>query len=279
MNPKVQELYKKLTEGVQEWFGSGRIQEILAFQARFYRYSFNNMLLIFLQCPNATHVAGYNAWKKMGRQVRRGEKGIQIFAPLIKKETEINNEGKEVEVERLYGFRVTHVFDLSQTDGEPLPVEPPTISGESEQGQSLFDALMTVSPVPVTLEPVFGGSKGYYDPLARKIVVKSGLPADFRAKVLFHEVAHALVEKTPVKNSADRVRAEVVAESSAFVTASYFGLDTAEYSFEYVGRWAEDPEEALKWGSSIQKTAASLIKLVERGLKKITPAQAEAVAA
>lgn len=286
MNPKVKELYNRLLKGVEDVFTSGRLEEFLKFQARFHRYSFGNTLLIFAQKPNATYVAGFKTWQSLGRYVKKGEHGIMIFAPCQKKVLVRNEEtGEETEEVRLAGFRVAYVFDVSQTEGKPLPDFGKRIESNTPTGEELYAALLAVSPVPVRTEKTEKLPRkvlGYYDPAAKIIVLADCLLGDDRAKVLLHEVAHALAETAPPKDAGDRIRSELIAEGAAFIAASYFGIDPGGYSFDYIASWAKKPEEVLKWGSEMQRIACRLIEIVEkargRGISRAPQEEMEAAA-
>lgn len=271
-NEKVRELFEKLKHGVQEVFNRGRLQELLRFQAKFHKYSFNNTLLILTQRPNATLVAGYNTWKKMGRHVKKGERAIKIFAPLIVKETRENEEtGETEEVSKLTGFKVVNVFDISQTEGKPLPCEELSM-GDTVRGQELFEVLIRVSPVPVHFESLPMRAKGAFSPDKGVITLSDKLSGDERAAVLLHELAHALAfrlgeQKRSNFGDEEYIKGEVIAEGAAFVAGEYFGLEIPS-SFEYVAGWAKDPEKVLRWGEAVQKVASELICLVEKARKE-----------
>lgn len=270
-NPKVQRLFKKLEKGVQDVFDSGRIKEFMRFQAKFHKYSFHNTMLIFVQCPEATLVAGFNTWNKMGRRVKKGEKAIKIFAPRMVKEAIKDKEtGEEREETRLAGFKIVNVFDVSQTEGKPLPWEGPP-AHDTRTGRDLLDRLLRISPVPVRTAPVCG--EGSYDPKKKIITLSQKLKGDDRAKVLLHEIAHALAFETGKQRACrtrkceEYVKGEVIAESAAFIAGTYFGLDM-QSSFEYVAAWAKEPEKVLQWGEAVRKIASKIITLVEKADKK-----------
>lgn len=264
MNPKVKELYGRLLRGVEEVFSSGRLEEFLRFQAQFHRYSFGNALLIYTQKPDATYVAGYKTWQKLGRYVKKGEHGIMIFAPCQRKETIKDEEtGAETEIVRLVAFRPAYVFDVSQTEGKPLPEFAKRVESNTPTGEELYAALLSVSPVPVKVEDLLQGA-GCYNFATRSITIAHWVVGDDRAKVLLHEIAHALTEMAPPKDETDRIRSEVIAEGAAFIVATYFGINLGLYSFDYLASWAGKPEEVLKWGNEMQRVACRLIEMVEK---------------
>ncbi|MCL6477079.1 MAG: ssDNA-binding domain-containing protein [Peptococcaceae bacterium] len=272
-NEKVQVLFERLKEGVQEVVASGRIAEMFAFWSRFHKYSFGNVLLIFAQKPEATLCAGYKAWQKMGRHVKKGEKGIAIFAPLTYKQEVIDEEtGDTVTRTRLGGFRVVHVFDVSQTEGEPLPGQDNAAMADTQAGRDLFDRLVEAAGgmgIPVMEERIAGAAKGYYDRSRNLIALSETLAGDEKAAVLLHELAHALTHRLGEQKAHKRrgdeeyVKGEVIAEGAAYIAACHFGIDPGESSFEYVAAWAKDPEKVLAWGDSVRKVAGELIALAE----------------
>jgi len=192
---KVKEYHERLVEGVKKVLESESFKEFLQFSARFHRYSFNNTLLIWCQRPHATRVAGMKAWNSMGRHIRKGEKGIAIFAPLMKKVRTAQDEAggnagsetePETEDERLMGFRAVYVWDVEQTDGKPVPeleTEAPVMDGDPE---ALFARILQASPVPVEYEDIKGKARGYYMPKEQKIVLSTRLRPEEGAKRPFY---------------------------------------------------------------------------------------------
>ncbi|MBE3573714.1 MAG: hypothetical protein IMW95_12350 [Moorella humiferrea] len=273
---KVKQLYEQLKQGVQEVFTSGKLEEFFAFQAKFHRYSFANTVMIFSQCPHATMVAGYNRWKELGRYVKKGEKAIKIFAPLTFKEKDPET-GEETGETIVKGFKVVNVFDVSQTDGKPLPTLAEAEYGDTAAGRELFDRLVAVSPVPVFVGRIGGGAGGHYSNNEGRIVLSENLTGNKLTAVLIHEICHALAfrmgEQKRHKSRKDEeyVKGEIVAEGAAYVVGRYFGIDMPA-SFEYVAAWAKDPDRVIKYGTAVQKVAARLIDLVEKAGKKAVAA-------
>ncbi len=294
---KVKEYHKRLVEGVKKVLESESFAEFMRFSARFHRYSFVNTLLIWLQRPHATRVAGIKTWNSLGRYVKKGERGIVIFAPLIKKEkkpveemlgnakadvrtvaraeAEVEKElaglnGIEeqevMEVERLVGFRAVHVWDIEQTEGKPLPelkTETPVMDGDPEV---LFVRILKASTVPVEFRELKGKANGYYMARDRKIILAVGLKTEQKVKTLLHELAHHLIHSglsDAELAGIDRHTEEVIAEGAAFIASAHFGLDSSGYSFPYVAAWGQDVERVLKTGKTMRMVAVRLIELVE----------------
>ena len=282
---KVKEYHERLVQGVKRVLESKEFKEFLSFSARFRRYSFNNTLLIWCQRPRATRVAGMKAWNLIGRYVKKGEKGIAIFAPLMKKIRESKAEAPadakmdpEKEAEKLIGFRAVYVWDIEQTDGKPVPeleTEAPVMDGDPEV---LYAKILQASPVPVEYEDIKGKARGYYMPKEKKIVLSSSLSPEEKAKTLLHELAHHLsfleLDKENT-NGEDHPTEEVIAEGAAFIACAHFGLDSSGYSFPYVASWSQDAEKILSAGNTIRKVAIQLIEMVD-GEKETVPVSAVA---
>lgn len=266
MAKDVKEITKKLEEGVKRVFESGKYEEYLKCMGKFHDYSANNIMLIMLQKPEASLVAGYKAWQtKFGRQVRKGEKGIKILAPLPRKYIkEVADEyGNISEEEFSYtSFRATTVFDVSQTEGNELPEIAKQLSGDGEEQRKMIGKLIAISPVPVEFENINSGANGYFSSSGKKIVVKDSLSDTHKVKTLIHEISHAMLhDKDAEQESARRNEREVQAESVAFIVCDYFGFDTSEYSFGYIAGWSEDKKvkELSNSMEVIRKTAKEII--------------------
>ena len=223
MSNKTQEIITKLQEGIEGLFEGDRYKEYLRFLSRFHNCSAGNCLLILLQCPTASLVASYTEWKRMGRQVNKGEKAIKILAPHTYKETDEKGE------EHVYtGFHVASVFDVSQThhpDGKALPDIVRVLDGSVVGYHNLLDVLIGIAPVPVGFEDIEGGANGYYNIEESRIAIKSGLSEMHTIKTLLHETAHAMLHgKGCEEEKADRRTREVQAESVAYVVSSYLGI-------------------------------------------------------
>lgn len=271
---KVSEAMELLDTGVKKVLDGEEFKRYLAFAARFHRYSANNTLLVLLQRPNATRVAGYRKWQELGRQVRRGEEGLKILAP-VTRTVEDEQSGEKASV--LCSFKVVKVFDVSQTDAlpgaEPMPEKPPpkALRGNSEAARALGRSLLdfcALEGVPVSeddaeLDRHWPGANGVYLLREKRILLRSALPADGRTKTLTHELAHHLLHYDAVASEADRPTFEAEAEGVAYAVLSYFGVDASEYSFAYVARWAERKDVVKAALSNIQKTVRKIIEAVE----------------
>ena len=279
---KVKSILKKLEEGVKDLFTSEKYKQYLSTMSKFHHYSFNNTILIAMQKPDATLVAGYTAWKqKFHRQVKKGEKGITILAPVKLKEkeaddskTEVENDEKEHKIHLL--FRPVSVFDVSQTEGEPLPsLGVDELTGNAEGYDAFMQAMSKLSPVPIRFDEIKGGAKGYYHTVDKEIVIKKDMSELQTMKTCVHEVSHALLhDRDKMKNEGiekDQQTKEVEAESVAYVVCSYFNLDTGkDYSFPYIGMWSSSKEmnELKASMDTIQKTATGLIDGIEANMEK-----------
>jgi len=262
---QVEQLLQSLEEGVKNFeYSPEKYMAIMKMQALMPHYSFRNIMLAKLQLPNACFIASFKRWKELGRNVIKGEKAIRILAPRFKKEVDELSGEDEL---KLIGFLGVPVFDVTQTEGEPLPIDRInlTLDGSSEEAIQIFEwvkILAKEDDCPVTLKKI-SGANGYYSLTDHEIVVDCDLSINHRAKTGVHELVHSRVHRN-IKGTTAEER-ECVAEGVAFVCCSYFGLDTSEYSFEYVKGWSKDGGESLmKYGEIIQKTANALIQDFER---------------
>ena len=296
---QLKEITERLEQGVKDIFTSEMYTKYLLTMSKFHNYSFNNTLLIAMQRPDATLVAGYNAWKnKFNRYVKKGEKGIQIIAPAPVKEREerekidkdtgltvLNESGKpEIEVvERVIPrFRVTTVFDYAQTDGEPLPtLEVNELTARVKDYTLLKDAIEQVSPVPIRFGEIEGSAKGYYSHMDKEICVRADMGESQTIKTMIHEVAHAMLHDSDQMKQRgekkDQLTKETEAESIAFTVCSALGIDTSDYSFPYVASWASGKElkELKDSMDTIRLTAADFLEkletaVAERSVERMT---------
>lgn len=268
---KIEEITKKLEEGVKGIYEGDGYKAFLDVMSKFHTYSVNNCILIAMQKPEATQVAGFKSWQKnFKRSVKKGEKAIKILAPIPHKFTkEIENEdGEKVQKEIQYmTFRAISVFDISQTEGDELPSICKMLEGSAEGFQSLINKLESLSPVPVAYEPISGGANGYYSHATNSIVVDAGLSEQQTIKTLIHEIAHSILHNKDNgdEKDADKNTKEVQAESVAYTVCNWLGLDTSEYSFGYVAGWSAGREikELTASMEVIRKTAGEIIEGLE----------------
>jgi antirestriction protein ArdC len=240
--------HDKLQQAVAGIASGDDWKRMLQVVSKFHRYSFNNHLMIFLQRPDATVVAGFNRWKSLGRFVKKGEKGIAIFAPCKYKTKIETDDGDEKTLQQIRGFRVVHVFDISQTEGEELPdldaVRPKLLDADAPEG--IWEAL-TAHADSIGYEVIRhqrGSENGYCDFLNKQIAVRPDVSTAQAVKTLIHELGHALLHGEG--RVASREIAEVEVESVAFIVCDALGLDSADYSFPYVTRWAEGSTDLVK---------------------------------
>ncbi len=271
------DLLKTLEAGVREVFSSGKYTEYLRFLGRFHKYSWSNALLIQLQCPNASHVAGYNAWLKLGRTVNKGEHGIKILAPSVYRKpvakppddpaSDASSAATRAAAISVRYFRTVSVFDIFQTTGAPLPELARELVGDVPDFAAMLQAIRDVSNCPIEFGKTTGGTKGYFAPAANRIVVKKGMSEMQIIKTLLHEVAHERLHRDTKES---RSTAEVEAESTACVTMSHFGFDTSGYSFGYLASWSSDEQlaELRKSLPVIQKASNALVNDLEAALAK-----------
>ena len=298
---QVREITDKLEQGIKELFESERFKEYLRTMSKFYNYSFNNTLLIAMQKPEATYVAGYTSWQRnFDRQVMKGEKGIKILAPAPYKAQEerekidpvtqkpvIGADGKAVTetVEVLRpAFKVVSVFDVSQTDGKELPdIIVDELKGTVENYEAFFDALKQESPVPISFEDIPGGAKGFFSPVESRIAIQEGMSEIQTVKTAIHEIAHAKLhavkpdEKAAPEDKKDRHTKEVEAESVAYTVCQRYGIETSDYSFGYIAGWSSGKEtKELKSSlDTIRKTAAEMIEGIDAKLKVLLAEKAQ----
>ena len=283
---RMKEITDRLEAGIQALFESEQYKAYLTAMSKFHNYSFNNTLLIAMQKPDASLVAGFGKWRDdFERHVKKGEKGIKILAPSpykVKKQMEkidpatqkpvIGADGKPVTEEReieVPAFRVVTVFDVSQTEGKEIPdIAVSELTGSVEQYQDFFAALEKASPVPIAFENIEGGAHGYYHLEEKRIAIDEGMSELQTLKTAIHEIAHAKLhaidKDAPATEQADRLdrrTREVQAESVAYAVCQYYGLDTSDYSFGYVAGWSSGRELSELKASleTIRKAANELI--------------------
>ena len=297
---KLKEITDRLEQGITELFESERSREYLRVMSKFQNYSFNNTLLIAMQKPDASLVAGFSAWKNnFGRNVMKGQKGIKIIAPSpfkIKQEVEkidphtqkpiIDKDGKPVTEEKeikIPAYKVVSVFDVSQTEGKELPdIAVDELTGDVERYRDFFAALEKTSPVPIGFEQIPGSSHGYYHLEDKRIAIQEGMSELQTLKTAIHEIAHAKLHDIDLnapeneqQPRVDRRTREVEAESVAYTVCQHYGLDTSDYSFGYVAGWSSGRElsELKNSLETIRSAAAEIINSIDETLAELSKAQ------
>ena len=290
---RMKEITDRLETGIQELFESERYKAYLTTMSKFHSYSFNNTLLIAMQ--GGQLVAGYNKWRDdFHRNVKKGEKAIKILAPApfkAKKEVQkldaqgrpvMGKDGKpvtEVQEIQVPAFKIVSVFDVSQTEGEPLPsIGVEELNGSVERYGEFFKALEQTSPVPIGFEDIPGGSHGYYHLTEKRIAIQEGMSELQTLKTAIHEIAHsklhAIDPEAPAIEQGDRPDSrtrEVQAESVAYAVCQHYGLDTSDYSFGYVAGWSsgKDLKELKASLETIRATAHELITTIDGHLAQL----------
>ena len=286
---KVEEITDKLEAGIQALFESEAFKNYLKTLSKFHDYSLNNTILIAMQKPDATLVAGYTAWQKnFGRQVQKGEQGIRILAPTpYKKQMEVdridpvtrqpilNPDGstaKDLKEVMVPAFKVVNVFDVSQTDGKELPtIGVNELTGDVAQYESFFEALKRACPVPIGFEEISSGAKGYYHTVDHRIALQEGMSEVQTVKTLIHEMAHQKLhaidpkDLPPEEPRLTRNAKEVEAESVAYTVAQHYGIETSDYSFAYIAGWSKDKDTPELKASldRIRKAADEMITAID----------------
>ena len=297
---KLKEITDRLEQGITELFESERYKEYLRVMSKFHNYSFNNTLLIAMQKPDASLVAGFSAWKNnFGRNVMKGQKGIKIIAPSpykVKQEVEkidphtqqpiIGKDGKPVTEEKeikIPAYKVVSVFDVSQTEGKELPdIAVDELTGDVERYRDFFAALEKTSPVPIGFEQIPGSSHGYYHLEDKRIAIQEGMSELQTLKTAIHEIAHAKLHDIDLnapeneqQPRATRRTREVEAESVAYTVCQHYGLDTSDYSFGYVAGWSSGRElsELKSSLETIRSAAAEIINSIDETLAELSKVQ------
>ena len=288
---KMDELMASLEDGMKEMFSSEKYAQYLKIMAKFHTYSLNNTILISMQRPDATLVTGYERWKSLGRQVKKGEKAIRIIAPAPIKEKrqqkKLDEENKpvldengdpemeEVEV-TVQKYKVTNVFDISQTEGDPIEtMDAAELTAGVENYAEFLQAVEKVTPVPIRFDELTGQTKGYFHTVKREIVIQKGMAESQTLKTAIHETAHSLLHNKEKMAGQEELKnrqtKEVEAESVAFVVCSAFGLDTSEYSFPYIAGWSSGKEMTELKASMdvIRQTSSKLIKSIEKEVQHL----------
>jgi len=298
---RMREIVDSIENGIKELFESDKYRQYLSTMSRFHRYSVNNTMLIYMQRPDATHVAGFNKWRdQFGRNVLKGEKGIRIIAPTpykkkieeIKTDPETNApvldaDGKAIIEEkeiRIPMFKVVSVFDVSQTAGKPLPQLAADLSGNVQQYEVFMEALRRASPVPMEIKSVARDTDGFFSAKAQSITIRAGMSEVQTVCAAVHEIAHAKLhdyehmteladdgETILVPGEKSRNTEEVEAESISYAVCQYYGIETGENSFGYIATWSKGKElkELRASLETINKTASELITDIDRHFAEI----------
>ena len=298
---RLQEITAGIEQGIKELFESDKYRRYLSVMSRFHRYSVNNTMLIYMQRPDATLVAGYNKWKnQFSRHVKRGEHGITIIAPtpykkkieeqkldpdtkapMLDKDGKVIMEEKEIEIPL---FRPVKVFDVGQTDGKPLPELASSLSGNVQNYEVFMEALRRSAPVPIEFEPMDANMDGYFSSDQQRIAIREGMSEVQTVSAAVHETAHSKLhnyakaqeeaaragDKEPPKKK-DRNTEEVEAESISYAVCQYYGIQTGENSFGYIANWSQGKElpELRASLETINKAAGELIADIDRHYKVI----------
>lgn len=238
------ELVARLRQGIEEVKHSKRFIEYLRFAAAFHNYSFNNRLLIWCQRPDAAQVAGFRAWLKLGRYVRKGEKGIAILAPMPWKRTDEESD----EIATGVNFKVVHVFDVSQTEGEDLPALAATLAGDADELVAGLYAVASGEGLSISREAESIGAMGYYVRSRKAIWLSPEIDSSAQlAQTLAHELGHHFADE-----DCTRAVGELIADSAAYLVLGHFGIDAGVFSFDYVAAWASRAEDDA-WEKALAK--------------------------
>ena len=283
---RLKQLTDQLTDGVKAVRDSGEYKKLLDVMAKFPHYSLNNCMLIAMQRPEATLCQGFDGWKKMGRHVKKGEKGIKIIAPApytVQKEVDkldsngkpvIDSDGEHVKETKEYqvmGFKAETTFDISQTDGKELPkIGVDELKGEVDRYEVLMSVLKDISPVPIGFEDIQSGAKGYYHTTDKRIAIQKDMGELQTVKTCLHEITHAMLHAdAPAEISKNRK--ELEAEGTACIVLKYMGYDTDAYSFPYLTGYTTDADmKELKASlNTIRRTSSRIITKIEDAYSEI----------
>lgn len=289
---EMDQMAEKLEAGVKDVFQGENYKAYLDFCAKMPRYSINNQILIMMQKPDATMCQSFTGWKEMGRFVKKGEKGIRVMAPapykIEREQDKLDGNGKpildadgepvkeRVEV-KVNAFKPVSTFDISQTDGEPVPrLGVDELVGTVEGYETLMEAIRQASPVPISFENIESGAKGYFHVEENRIAIQEGMSEAQTVKTALHEASHATLHNKEAQNADNdkktRNQKECEAESVAYVVCQHYGVDTAEYSFPYVAGWSSDKEvpELKASLDTIRRAASDLIGKIDDKIAELT---------
>ena len=292
---EMDQMAQKLEAGVKDVFQGENYKAYLDFCAKMPRYSINNQILIMMQKPDATMCQSFTGWKEMGRFVKKGEKGIRVMAPapykMEREQDKLGADGKpvldkdgepvkEVVEVKVNAFKPVSTFDISQTEGEPVPrLGVDELTGSVEGYATLMEAIKQASPVPISFENIESGAKGYFQVEENRIAIQDGMSEAQTVKTALHEASHATLHSKEAQNKdsdkKSRSQKECEAESVAYVVCQHYGIDTAEYSFPYVAGWSSDKEvpELKASLDTIRRAASDLIVKIDEKIAELTQGQ------
>lgn len=292
---EMDQMAQKLEAGVKDVFQGENYKAYLDFCAKMPRYSINNQILIMMQKPDATMCQSFTGWKEMGRFVKKGEKGIRVMAPapykMEREQDKLGADGKpvldkdgepvkEVVEVKVNAFKPVSTFDISQTEGEPVPrLGVDELTGSVEGYATLMEAIKQASPVPISFENIESGAKGYYQVEENRIAIQEGMSEVQTVKTALHEASHASLHNKEAMNAdsdkKSRNQKECEAESVAYVVCQHYGIDTSEYSFPYVAGWSSDKEipELKASLDTIRRAASDLIVKIDEKIAELTQGQ------
>ena len=286
---ELEEIGKKLEAGVKAVFEGEGFKKYLDFCAKLPRYSLNNQILIMMQKPDATACQSFTAWKDMNRFVKKGEKGIRILAPapytITKEQDKLDAKGnvmrnqngepiKEMVEVKVNAFKPVSTFDVSQTEGDPIPTYGvDELNGNVEGYAIMLEAIQSSAEIPIAFEDISSGAKGYYQVEENRIALQKDMSDVQTIKTLLHELSHAMLHNKLKKEAekTDRATKEIEAESTAYIVCRHYGMDTSEYSFSYVAGWAQNKEVPQLKNSLelIRRTASDIITKIDENIHTI----------
>ncbi len=285
---RLKDITDSIEQGIKDLFESDKYKQYLLTMSHFHKYSVNNQMLIYMQRPNATFVTGFNNWRdRFGRSVMKGEKGIKIIAPTpFKKKIEqekldpdtklpmLDADGKVIIEEKeikVPMFKPVVVFDVSQTDGKPLPELASALSGNVKDYDIFMEAVKRSSPVPISFEQMSSDTDGYFNLAHQRIAIREGMSEVQTVCAAIHEIAHSKLHNSNNEEKRSRSTQEIQAESISFAVCAYYGIETGENSFGYLASWAKDKElkELRESLETINQTSSSLISDINRNYMQI----------
>ena len=285
---RVKDITQKLEEGVRGLFESDKWKAFLDTMAQFHTYTWRNTLMVMAQKPDATRIAGAGLWKKLGRNIIKGQKALWVLGPqLVRRKTEDDGvermaDDPDTQGEGTYMvFRLRPVFDVSQTEGKELPDICNDLKGDAYEYQRFHDAIVAISPVPIETCRMHGTVHGWFSPKEHKIVIRNGMSERQTLKTMIHELTHAKLhnEEEMKVSPKDQRTMEVEAESVAYVVTKHYGLDSSDYSFGYIAGWGDGKDMKVlgKSMSTIQKTSREIIDMLNERMGRQTPKERRAM--